>query len=182
MIYRNTLTYQLSVSIHSRLCSSTLRQPCHNIVISYTCETKKSLTFTIKSSNGFSLNSWKSESFLPVWKLRQSVCGHRHPIFLKTELLSISVGLWMYPNASPFSLLLAILVRDQVLSLLSELKFLKKKAKIKTRQLPRLDHAGYGPGNSVSSLALKGDSLRKKNFPSLSKPQQPYCHHNPHPW
>ena len=44
----------------------------------------------------------------------------------------------MYPKASPFSLALAMLVQDQVLSLLSELKFLKKKAKIKTRQLPRL--------------------------------------------
>ena len=33
----------------------------------------------------------------------------------------------MYPKASPFSLALAMLVRDQVLSLLSELKFLKKK-------------------------------------------------------
>ena len=40
MIYRITLTYQLSVSIHSCLCSSTLRQPCHNIAISYTCRTK----------------------------------------------------------------------------------------------------------------------------------------------
>ena len=47
----------------------------------------------------------------------------------------------MYDKASLFSLALAMLVRDQVLSLLmiSELKFLKKKtAKIKTRQLPRL--------------------------------------------
>ena len=48
-----------------------------------------------------------------------------------------------------------MLVRDQVLSLLSELKFLKKKtkrAKIKTRQLPRLalPHASYGSGLSVS--------------------------------
>ena len=34
MIYRITLTYQLSVSIHACLCSSTLsRQPCHNITI-----------------------------------------------------------------------------------------------------------------------------------------------------
>ena len=180
MIYRITLTYQLSVSIHSCLCSSTLRQSCHNIVISYTCKTKKSLTFTIKSSNGFSLNSWKSESFLPIWKLRQYVCGHRHPIFFKTELLSISVGLWMYPDASPFSLLLAILVRDQVFSLLSELKFLKKKGQNQDKAVASLD-ASYSPGNPVSSLALKGDSLRKKNFPSLSKPQQPYCHHNPHP-
>ena len=40
----------------------------------------------------------------------------------KTELLSISVGLWMYARASPFSLALAMLVRDQVLSLLSDLK------------------------------------------------------------
>ena len=40
----------------------------------------------------------------------------------KTELLSISVGLRMYAKASPFSLTLAMLVRDQVLSLLSELK------------------------------------------------------------
>ena len=57
-----------------------------------------------------------------------------------TELVSISVGLLMYAKASPFSLALAMLVRDQILSLLSELKFLqeKKKAKIKTRQLLRL--------------------------------------------
>ena len=35
MIYRITLTYQLSVSIHACLCSSTLsRQPCHDITIS----------------------------------------------------------------------------------------------------------------------------------------------------
>ena len=45
----------------------------------------------------------------------------------------------MYAKASPFSLALAMLVQDQVLSLLmiSELKFLqkKKKAKIKTRHI-----------------------------------------------
>ena len=33
----------------------------------------------------------------------------------------------MYPKASPFSLALAMLVQDQVLSLLSELTFLQKK-------------------------------------------------------
>ena len=61
--------------------------------------------------------------FILYWKLRQSVCGQRHPI----SLLSISVGLWVYAKASPFSLALAMLGRDQVLSFLSELKFLKKK-------------------------------------------------------
>ena len=35
----------------------------------------------------------------------------------------------MYAKASQFSLALAILVRDQVLRLLSELKFLRKKKK-----------------------------------------------------
>ena len=38
----------------------------------------------------------------------------------------------MYAKASPFSLALAMLGRDQVLSFLSELKFLKKKKKAKT--------------------------------------------------
>ena len=35
----------------------------------------------------------------------------------------------MYARVSPFSLALAMLVRDQVLSLLSELKFVQKKKK-----------------------------------------------------
>lgn len=40
----------------------------------------------------------------------------------KTELLSISVGFCTYAKASPFSLALAMPVRDQVLSLFSVLK------------------------------------------------------------
>ena len=48
----------------------------------------------------------------------------------------------MYAKASPFSLALVMLVRDQVLSLLSELKFLQKKKK-KKRQL---QHRGGSRG------------------------------------
>ena len=42
----------------------------------------------------------------------------------EAELLSISVGLSAYAKASPFSLVLAMPVWDQVVSLLSELKLL----------------------------------------------------------
>ena len=68
----------------------------------------------------------------------------------KTELLSVSVGLWMYAEASPFSLALAILVRDPVLSLLSELKFLqKKRPKSRRGSCLVLPHASYGPSVEI---------------------------------
>ena len=51
MIYRITLTYQLSVLIHSCLCSLTLRQPCYNIAISCTCRTKTKTKKQKKSQN-----------------------------------------------------------------------------------------------------------------------------------
>ena len=58
----------------------------------------------------------------------------------------------MYAKASPFSLALAMLVKDQVLSLLmiSELKFLKKKKRPKSRRgnCLVLPHASYGPVKS----------------------------------
>ena len=57
----------------------------------------------------------------------------------------------MYAKTSPFSLALAMLVRDQVLSLLSELKFLQKEKRKRKRPKSRrgnclvLPHASYGP-------------------------------------
>ena len=57
----------------------------------------------------------------------------------------------MYAKASPFSLALAMLVRDQVLSLLSELKFLQKNKKKGQNQDEAvclvLPHASYGPAH-----------------------------------
>ena len=57
MTNRITLPYRLSVSIHPCSYSSTLRQACHNIAISYTCRTKKSLAFTIERQKFLSLLS-----------------------------------------------------------------------------------------------------------------------------
>ena len=80
----------------------------------------------------------------------------------KTELLSISVGLRMYAKASPFSLALAMLVRDQVLSLLSELKFLQKNKKNGQNQGEAvclvLPHASYGPAH----FKTENEGNRKK--------------------
>ena len=57
----------------------------------------------------------------------------------------------MYAKASPFSLALAMLVRDQVLSLLSELKFLQKNKKKGQNQDEAvclvLPHASYSPAH-----------------------------------
>ena len=61
----------------------------------------------------------------------------------------------MYAKASQFSLALAILVRDQVLSLLSELKFLRKKKKGQNEDEANclvLPHASYGPAFLLKSV------------------------------
>ena len=64
----------------------------------------------------------------------------------------------MLPKAIPLSLALAMLVRDQVLSLLSELKFLQKKKKKRPKSRRGnylvLPHASYGPGLWFNQLSV----------------------------
>ena len=80
----------------------------------------------------------------------------------KTELLSISVGLWMHAKASSFSLALATLVWDQVFSLLPvSWSFFKKRPK--TRQ----GNCLVFPQASCSPDGLSQDSDHKKALPWL---------------
>ena len=77
----------------------------------------------------------------------------------------------MYAKASPFSLPLTMLVRDQVLSLLSELKFLQKK------KGQNQDEATASSCLMLATALLYVDKTRKKYSTTLAdgkiEPREP---------